>query len=476
MNQWTWLFRKFPLSKVTTRSKALLGGTIGLVVILGCQNLMRSQSSGTSARDGAVSASGPTVIEDKSHIVASIKVYVTDPQGKEAYFGDFDRTSCVKGLPTLWVAKFTSVFGDHFFEIDYSTLAEKTANVVYVKSGRERFQLAVDGMPQGLSTAGLCDLPFRTDRTVIPANSASSTELMALLQSVAPDCGFAPTADGRLGCAITHGGETDVRTRLDQLTRNMSTKWNHQPYLLIRRLTLTKQLLDASLQSDQAKALQKFCRVTELSLPHELPLSFRSKTWLSKVCRDKEPNRDLIMIGLDHATREIEALAHRIEDTSLVGTFTLAVPQDKSPVKEYWISLQPMDLPVLDKTESAALNSCVWHPTFAEDMDKALIAMDLGQIKSPNGKSFCAPIPDLAKAIKDSDHYIRASIASEMEFPIVNGQSKLLRLPTGDYKFSITQLNGPFSEEMFTTEEIIPISIGQVSWKANRPRLVIKSW
>ena len=135
-----------------------------------------------------------------------------------------------------------------------------------------------------------------------------------------------------------------------------------------------------------------------------------------------------------------------------------------------------MDLPQLAKSDKPVLNDCIWHPIFADQMDKALIAMELGQIGSPTHKSFCAPIPELSKAKKDSDHYIRASIASEMEFPIVNGQSKQLRLPTGDYKYSITQQNGPFSEEMFTTEEIIPISIGQVTWTAVRPHLIIKSW
>ncbi|MES2744783.1 MAG: hypothetical protein V4655_05120, partial [Bdellovibrionota bacterium] len=427
MNQWTWLFKKFPFSNLTIKSRAVIGSSLGVLVILGCQNLMRPASSGTSAKDA--SNMGAAVIEDKSHIVASIKVFVADAEGKEAYIADFDRTTCVDGLPTLWSTAFSSVFGEHRFDIDYTNLVDKRASVVNVKSGKERFQIAVDGIPQGLSKAGLCDLPFRTEKTTLPVGSESSKELTALLQSVAPDCSFGAAEGGKLSCTIAHGGEGDVRARLDLLTKNMSTKWNHQPYLLIRRLTLTKQLLDASQSADVAKGLHKFCRVIEFSLPHELPLAFRSLSWQSKVCRDKSPNKDLIMIGLDQATREIESLAHRIEDTSLVGTFTLAVPHDKSPVKEYWISLQPMDLPVLDKNDTSAQNPCVWHPIFAEQMDKALIAMDLGQIKSASGKSFCAPIPDLAKAMKDSDHYIRASIASEMEFPIVNGQSKLLRLP-----------------------------------------------
>ncbi|MBC7659748.1 MAG: hypothetical protein H7249_08570 [Chitinophagaceae bacterium] len=414
-------------------------------------------------------------LEDKSHIVASIKVYLQDANQKEVYFGDFDRTTCVDGLPTVWASSFSSVFGDHRFDIDFTSLADHKANVIGVKTGQERFQVQTDAYPKAIATQGLCDLPFRTDSTHLPAGSEAGKELMSILKTVAPDCSFGTDKDGHLECGIQHGSAPELRGRLETLTKNMSTKWNHQPYLLIRRLTLTRQLLEASQQNDDLKAIHKFCRITEFSLPHELPLSFRSLNWQSKVCRDKNPNKDLMMIGLDQSVREIEALARRIEDTSLIGTFTLAVPFDKSPVKEYWITLQPMDLPVLAKSDSPNTSTCVWHPIFADQMDKTIIAVELGQLASPSKKSFCTPVPDLAKNVKAADHYIRASIASEMEFPIVNGQSRQLRLPTGDYKFSITQLNGPFSEEMFTTEEIIPISIGQISWKT-KPHLVIKSW
>ncbi len=476
MNQWTWLFKKSRFSKSPFKTRVIFGGTAGILVILGCQNLMRPASSSNVAGAGASSASAPAVIEDKSPLVASIKVFITDVNGKEAYAGEFDRSSCVAGMPTLWSANFDSVFGTHRFDIDFTSLVDNKSKAINVRAGKERFQVQAETAPEALKKQGLCDLPFRTEKTSLPAGGEAAKELMSLVQTVAPDCNFAAGEGNRLSCTIAHGGEGDIRSRLDQLTKNMSTKWNHQPYLLIRRMTLTRQLLDASQIRDEFKSVQKFCRVIAYSLPHELPLAFRSQSWQNKVCREKTPDQDLIFIGLDQSVKEIESLAHRIEDSSLVGTFTLAVPHDKSPVKEYWITLQPMDQPLVVKIDDKGLNPCVWHPIFADQVDKALIAMDLGQLKSPTGKSFCAPVPDLAKAMKDSDHYIRASIASEMEFPIVNGQSKLLRLPTGDYKFSITQLNGPFSEEMFTTEEIIPISIGQVSWKTNRPHLVIKSW
>ena len=471
MNQWIWPFKKFPFFNQATKFKtrAALFGVLGGIVILGCQNLMRPTPAGSAPAMAMES-------EDKSHIVASIKVYLQDSNQKEAYVGDFDRTTCVDGLPTVWAMTFKSAFGDQRFDIDYTALADKKANTIKVKNGTEHFQVVSDGYPKAIAGQGLCDLPFRTDSTHLTAASDAGKQIMSVLWSVAPDCQFETNAEGTLQCNIAYASEQELRTRLDTLTRNMSTKWNHQPYLLIRRLTLTKQLLDASAQNDDLKAVHKFCRIIEFSLPHELPLSFRSKTWQSKVCHDQSPELKLMMVGLDHAVREIESLAHRIEDTSLVGTFTLAVPHDKSPVKEYWITLQPLDLPVLVKNDTPALSPCVWHPLFSDQMDKALIAMNLGQIISTGNKSFCAPVPDLVKAKKDSDMYIRTSIASEMEFPIVNGQSKLLRLPTGDYKYNITQLNGPFSEEMFTTEVIIPISIGQVSWKTNRPHLIIKNW
>jgi hypothetical protein len=101
--------------------------------------------------------------------------------------------------------------------------------------------------------------------------------------------------------------------------------------------------------------------------------------------------------------------------------------------------------------------------------------MELEMVQSKSNTT-CAASPGLVNAYRDANIYVRSSVASEMEFQISNGQSKKLRLPTGDYLYSVIQYNGPFPEELVSPEEVAPVSSGQISWKSARPHLIIKSW
>lgn len=464
MNQLTWLFKRFPFSKSNRKSRTVFGAVLGGIIILGCQNLLQTPRSAVSSDEN-----GTKLVLFSS----SVKVYLKTDQ-VETFVGEFDKSSCSNGFPALWSSTFQSGFGEHRFDFDFTPLLENKSKEILVKAPQQRFQLQLDGVPVALREQKLCDLPLGTDKVVFARESAPAAEFVSLLQFVSPDCQFSASKEGVFACQLEYPNDRDLLTHLTTLTKNMSTRWNHQPYLLIRRLTLTTQLFDAYTSKDQ-KDMQNICRIIEYSLPYELPLSFRSKTWQQKVCREKQPDKDLVMTGLDQAAREIDALAKRIEGSSLIGLFTLSVPRDKSYAKEYWISLQPLEQTDADKKEVANNTACVWHPLFSDQQEKELIAVELGQIQS-TGRASCIPMPALARAKKEASTYIRASMASEMEFQISNGQSKMLRLPTGDYKYSITQFNGVTSEETFSPEEIQPLSIGQVSWKNNRPHLLIKSW
>lgn len=465
MNQLIWLFKKFPFSKLSRTSRTVVGATLGGLIILGCQNLLHTPRSDVAGDDN-----GTKLVQ----FTSSVKIYLQAGDKSETFVGEYDRTTCTNGFPALWTSTFKSAFGEHRFDFDFNPLVQSKSKEIIVKAPQQRFQLQLDGIPVALREQKLCDLPSDTDKVVLPRDSAAGGEFIGLLQYISPDCQFSTAKDGSFECQLEHPSDREILTHLTTLTKNMSTRWNHQPYLLIRRLTLTTQFFEAYANKNQ-KDMQNICRIIEFSLPYELPLSFRSKVWQQKVCHDKDLNMDLVMTGLDQAAREIDALAKRIEGSSAIGLFTLSVPRDKAFSKEYWITLQPVDQADAEKKELATATACVWHPLFSDQQEKELIAVELGQIQS-TGRASCIPMPALARAKKEAGTYIRSSMASEMEFLISNGQSKMLRLPTGDYKYSITQYSGVTSEETFSTEEIQPVSIGQVSWKNNRPHLLIKSW
>lgn len=442
------------------------GISLAAACFFGCQNLWTSSPS----------SGGTPAPEPRPVFAASVKVYLQDEAQHEIFVGEFDRASCKDGFPSQWSYYFSSLVGQHRFDVDFKALAEAKAESepIVVKTAQQRYHLKLAGLPPQLANRRLCEESKEADSIRFGASAPEKEDLLAVLQLAAPDCRFEYDGDKGLACKLQHPSSAELMAQLETLKKNMTTKWNHQPYLLIRRLTLATQMLEAT-RRDKKSEWKKVCRIVKYSLPNELPLSFRSKLWQDKVCGEDEDDDETVLIGLDQAVRELQTLSRRIEDASLVGLFTLAVPRDQVASKDYWVSLQPIEIPLVMSEIPPQTMSCVWHPLFFEQPEQQLVAIDLAQVPHSD-KSFCAPAPSLARAKREADIYVRSSIASEMEFQISNGQSKKLRLPTGDYRYTVSQFTGPFADELTSTQEIAPLSTGHISWKSARPHLIIKSW
>jgi len=440
-----------------------LGGLFAL--LWGCQYLLDPQRN----------ANENTAPGLKTNFSSSVKIYLKSSTNANVYIGEFDRESCANGFPKHWSIFMTSVLGQHRFDVDYSNLVNKKSGDLDIKVHPQRYTVKYDRIPANLATSLLCEQKEESSVS-FAKDSAAAREILQPLQLLAPDCKFEWPEEKGLVCKQPVPTEAEVLAALETLKKNMSTKWNHQPYLLIRRLTLTSQLLEAIQKPEKRGDLDKVCRIMRFSLPSELPLSFRSKLWQDKVCQGKTRDRDAALLALEEAAQEIQALSRRIEDASLVGLFTLSIPRDQSTAKGYLISLQPIETPYISSSDHPNQSlPCVWHPLFSEQSASQLIAMDLNMVEN-KGFSTCAASPGLVNAYRDANIYVRSSVASEMEFQISNGQSKKLRLPTGDYQYSVIQYNGPFPEELISPEEVAPVSSGQISWKNARPHLIIKSW
>jgi hypothetical protein len=438
-----------------------LGGLFAL--LWGCQYLLEPQPNSNGSA------------EHQTNFSSSVKVYLKSATNGNVYIGEYDRESCENGFPQNWSIFMTSVLGQHRFDIDYSNLVKKKSQELDIKVHPQRYTVKYDHIPKDLAAALLCEQQEESSIT-FAKESAAARDILQPLQILAPDCKFEWTEQQGLICQLPRPTDAEVFASLETIKRNMTTKWNHQPYLLIRRLTLTSQLLDAIEKPEKRGELDKVCRIMRFSLPNELPLSFRSKLWQDKVCQGKNRDRDAALLAVQESAQEIQSLSRRIEDASLVGLFTLSIPRAQSMAKGYLVTLQPIEEPYISSADQPNSSlSCVWHPLFSEQMDHQLIAMDLEMVES-KGLSTCAASPGLVNAYRDANVYVRSSVASEMEFQIANGQSKKLRLPTGDYQYSVIQYNGPFPEELVSPEEVAPVSSGQISWKSARPHLIIKSW
>lgn len=445
-------------------------GIGGLFALLwGCQYLLDPANRNDTA---STSSAAP---DRKTNFSSSVKVYLKTATNANVYIGEFDRGSCSSGFPQQWSIFMTSVLGQHRFDIDYSDVLNKKSGDLQIKVHPQRYSVKYDRIPPNLGAALLCEQKEESSIS-FAKDSAAAKEILQPLQLLAPDCNFEWTENHGLACNLAHPTEAEVLATLETLKKTMTTRWNHQPYLLIRRLTLTTQMLQALQKSSGVKSdLEKVCRIVRFSLPNELPLSFRSKLWQDKVCGGKSNDHDAALVALQAAAKEIQALSRRIEDASLVGLFTLSIPRDQSTAKEYLISLSPVETPYIVSDSPNQSLACVWHPLFFEQTENQLIALDLNLVQAKAGTT-CTSAPGLVNAHRDANIYVRSSVASEMEFQIANGQSKQLRLPTGDYQYSVTQYNGPFPEELISPQEVAPVSSGQISWKNARPHLVIKSW
>ena len=117
-----------------------------------------------------------------------------------------------------------------------------------------------------------------------------------------------------------------------------------------------------------------------------------------------------------------------------------------------------------------------WHPLYSGHAEEMAQANKLGLI--PKAQTTCTStlsIEYLNRLDKKTENYIRESIASETEFPITNGRTKIIRLPKGAYRYAIKQNSGPFSEEFSLPENKIAAS-GSIKWVKKRPHVVIRIW
>jgi hypothetical protein len=426
-----------------------------------CQNLNEPQA--TSLRAQAPDFS------------SSVKVYLQAGQNAPSYIGEFDRGSCIEQTPSRWAFFVNSSLGDSRFDVNLEPYL-KNAEPIAARVWNQNFLVNLPKPLQHLPAAQLCNKARGEASITLNVQSAETDEILSPIQLIAPDCRLV-TKEGEKGlsCILKNHSLSELTNSLENSKRNVSTKWNHQPYLLIRRLTLAQQFISA-IESDRSiRDTRRFCRIASQSLPNELPLSFQSKLWQDKVCGQAALDREMALLGLELAVREIESLSKRIEEASHIGVFTLALPPNPNAAKDYWITLQPVNDPLLTAENTPLSTPCSWHPLFATRLDQQLIASELASA-TPQSAVSCPKTGEMLESKKLADTYIRSSIASEMEFEISNRQSKKLRLPTGDYQYTITQYNGLAFDETSTAQALIPLATGSISWKKAQPHTIIRNW
>lgn len=354
--------------------------------------------------------------------------------------------------------------------------------------------------------------------------------LTTALAKMTPDCKEIKFETDKAVCRLDSLMPQAALVRTEEFQKAMIRKWSRQPYILARRTGVVATLARAASNVADDGAFNKFCKVLQFSLPEELPIVMTSRRWQSALCSASTNNRrEAAFYGLAKGAEELDMLRELYEDTSRVGVLSVKIPGESipgpfgsvarqplrviiSPNQEvsqklvdqakkylgrteredrprrflrkkrgskqkrvYEVARVPKDLPVASTVQT--LEMC-WHPVFGEGYGLLRTAdgmkltgkgfsLECGYVEGRNPGSE-ADVAALSK-------YLLQSLSSEAEFVLDNGQSKLLRLPEGHYRYTVQLLpENPLDSEAID-EENVPKTSGELSWSTTR-RHLIRTW
>lgn len=355
-----------------------------------------------------------------------------------------------------------------------------------------------------------------------PLNAVLPNDLVSPLKAgvertiaaISPDCSNVEANVEGWKCSLKTLMPQSAIVQVEDLQQAMIKRWSRQPYIIARKAGVTMSLAKIATNfSNSDDSLSKFCKLLQFSLPEELPLIMTSPSWQKALCDGEEKNRrELSFHGLAKSVEELSILRQLYESTSKVGVFSVKIPdrdipnRAKSGPQPFRILITPerevtdhlveiastlLGRPMnssgrrLRHTASnqniappiavARKPSC-WHPVFSDTPALLKVAEGMrltgdgfkGECRQGNNPASAAAPEVLAK-------YLLQSLASESEFVMDNGQSKLLRMPEGAYKYTVQVLpQNPIDAEE-SGEDTAPETQGNLSW-GNARNHAIRTW
>ena len=346
---------------------------------------------------------------------------------------------------------------------------------------------------------------------------APTKEVMALISSslekAVPECSVSVQSE-QLVCSLSKGDPQLVEKEVDEFRRTMISRWSRQPYIIARRASVAGQLAhllrirkdnkDDLINAQSSEiAMQKFCKLLKISVRDELPLIMASTTWKDFVCDSKnnwQKRMNVALFGLQKATDEMNILKNLYDRSSHVGLFSVRIPKNDLPknlegqaIQDFTVTITP-DTTVFEgmasqlssflkkDTEDGVVSpyDLCWHPLFAQTSANFEIAKQT-QILRSSSHVHCTNSKNSQSLSQESLKYLTSSLASETEFVMTNGRSRLVRLPAGRYTYKVTVLqemtdeNESEQEDVAQEHENFVVSVGQLNWeKPTRIRKIVR--
>ena len=387
-------------------------------------------------------------------------------------------------------------------------------------------------LPSGIKDQ-ICSVSRPQNSQVITIDEKHLKELQdamsIALGKLTPDCREIKFEPRAIACKLDQMMPQVAVVKTEEFQRAMIRKWSRQPYILARRTGVVSTLARAATNIGNDEAFLKFCKVLQFSLPEELPIVMTSRRWQSALCSgESQSRREAAFYGLAKGAQELDMLRELYEGTSRVGVLSVKIPGAEIPKTQESLLRQPLrvviapDEHVSQKLVDQAkrylgradredrprrtlrgkrgskhrkffevariskepqvtavepVEMC-WHPVFGEAYGLLRIADGM----KLTGKGFsleCGYMEDRSDSAESEvaalSKYLLQSLSSETEFVLDNGQSKLLRLPEGNYRYTVQLLpENPLDSEG-VDEDSVPKTSGELNWDSTK-RHSIRSW
>ena len=321
------------------------------------------------------------------------------------------------------------------------------------------------------------------------------TVLTNLLEELAPDCEFTEVPGEGFACELASLDAGSALSRLKKMQKDILRKWKRQPYLFLRRLTITKQLAQLLLNRSQFDEVEQFCSLLSLSHAKELSLVMRSEVWQQGFCQSSSTESfQWGEIGIEQATRELSFFQKLLDKSNRLGQLKVHIPRSLHRTKELWVQIQP-DQDVANQVLQTALGmnpfriheeqgklqlkelpirastSC-WNPLYHDDYRSLSLASLM--LLSGNRPTRCYLQDEDDGQSLSHTSYLYEGIIGETSFVVDNGRYKVLHLPMGTYNYTIVNL--PPSSKRWAPLKLKDQSKGAFAWSSRRPRPQIKTW
>lgn len=291
-----------------------------------------------------------------------------------------------------------------------------------------------------------------------------------IVDTITPGCKFI-THLNFYSCIPQTTDVKKLKKELAQINKEVLNKLERPPYILMRKLSMTRQFAN---KINTKSGLEEICKLSALSMQEETPLVFQTLEWKNGLC--KKIHHQITKIqkyeALRLAYREILVLKTLAIENSSGGIVSLNISKTITGAnKTFRVKFNPRT-DVYETLKNSRLVATLpvkrqicWHPFGSDGSAEGRALFALGALRGPD--SLCAHTSeDLEYGIKQ----VANSISGETSFRVSNFMGKIVRLPKGTYSYQVFTLSTS-SEHSFRKADKV-IKHGELVWSGKKYKTI----